>query len=224
MQTDSRDKVGLFEALYSTRALRRYKPDPVPDELLYQVIDAAIRAPAGGNAQVWHFLVVRDADKRRRIGELYMDTWKNYGKQFLENPEAIEQLPRQMQLVVRSTDHLARHFAEAPVHLFVCGPEQSVGTVYPAMQNLLLACRGVGLGSVITMFHRPYAVELQELLGIPEDQVAHGLLPIGWPSDKIGPVSRIPVHKVTSIDSWGNRWDYALQQPEEGLRKRWTGR
>ena len=157
-------EVGLFEALYSTRALRRYKSDPVPDEVLFQVIDAAIRAPAGGNAQIWHFLIVRDAEKRRKIGELYLKTWKSYGKQFLENPETIEQLPRQMQMVVRSTDHLARHFAEAPVHLFVCGPEQSQGTVYPAMQNVLLACRALGLGSVITMFHRPYTKELQELL------------------------------------------------------------
>lgn len=218
------EEVGLFEALYSTRALRRYKPDPVPDEVLFQVIDAAIRAPAGGNAQIWHFLIVRDAEKRRKIGELYLKTWESYGKQFLENPEAIEKLPRQMQMVVRSTDHLARHFAEAPVHLFVCGPEQSQGTVYPAMQNVLLACRALGLGSVITMFHRPYPKELQALLGIPEGQVAHGLLPIGWPSDKIGPVSRIPVHKVASVDSWGAAWEYARQQPDEGLRKRWTGR
>lgn len=218
------EDVGLFEALYTTRALRRYKPDPVPDELLFQVLDAAIRAPAGGNAQVWHFLVVRDEAKRRRIGELYLETWKTYGKQFLENPDSIEKLPKQMQLVVRSTDHLARHFGEAPVHLFVCGPEQSQGTVYPAMQNILLACRGVGLGSVITMFHRPYAKELQELLGIPDGQVAHGLLPIGWPTDKIGPVSRIPVHKVTSVDSWGEPWEYAQGQPEEGLRKRWAGK
>jgi len=216
--------VGLFEALYTTRALRRYKPDPVPDEVLFQVIDAAIRAPAGGNMQVWHFLIVRDAAKRRRIGELYLETWKSYGKQFLENPDSVDQLPRQMQLVVRSTDWLARHFAEAPVHLFVCGPEQSAGTVYPAMQNVLLACRGLGLGSVITMFHRPYAAELRELLGIPEGQVAHGLLPIGWPSDKIGPVSRIPVRKVASLDRWGSPWEYAERQPEEGLRKRWTGK
>jgi len=224
MQADSPEQVGLFEALYSTRALRRYKPDPVSDELLYQVIDAAIRAPAGGNMQVWHFLIVRDADKRRRIGELYMKTWETYGKQFLENPEVIDQLPRQMQMVVRATDHLARHIAEAPVHLFVCGPDQSVGTVYPAIQNVLLACRGLGLASVITGFHRPYTQELQELLGIPEHQVAHALLPIGWPSDKIGPVSRLPVHKVSSLDAWGEDWDYAKQQPDEGLRKRWTGR
>ena len=74
MELKPAEEVGLFEALYSTRALRRFKADPVPDDVLFQVIDAAIRAPAGGNRQIWHFLIVRDADKRRRIGELYWKT------------------------------------------------------------------------------------------------------------------------------------------------------
>lgn len=216
------EEVGLFEALYSTRALRRFKPDPVPDELLYQVIDAAIRAPAGGNMQVWHFLIVRDAEKRRRIGELYWKTWQSYGQQYLEDPSKIDALPRQMRLVVRATDDLARHFGEVPVHLFVCGPAQAIGTVYPAVQNVLLACRGLGLGSVITGFHRRHEAELRELLGIPRDQIAHALLPIGWPRDRIGPVSRRPVRKVASLDAWGAAWPYAADQPEEGLRDRWV--
>jgi len=223
MPTDPAD-LGLFEALYTTRALRRYTTEPVSDEVLFQVIDAGIRAPAGSNAQIWHFLVVRDAAKRARIGELYWKTWEMYGKRFVEDPSSIDALPRQMQLVVRSTDHLARNIADAPVHLFICGPAQSQGTVYPAIQNVLLACRALGLGSVVTAFHRAHDAEVRELLGIPEDQVAHGLLPIGWPSDKIGPVSRIPVHKVASLDSWGEAWPYAGEQPEEGLRKRWAGR
>ncbi len=141
------EAVELFEALYSTRAIRRFKPDPVPDELLFQVIDAAIRAPAGSNQQIWHFLIVRDPEKRRQIGEWYWQTWAEYGRQYLEDPSAIDRLPRQMRLVVRSTDDLARNFAEVPVHLFVCGPKTAAATVYPAIQNLLLACRGVGLGS-----------------------------------------------------------------------------
>jgi nitroreductase len=120
-------EVGLFEALYSTRALRRFKPDPVPDELLFQVIDAAIRAPAGGNLQVWRFLVVRDAEKRRRIGEMYWETWTRYGKEYLEDPSRTDALPRQMRLVVRATDDLARHLGEVPVHLFVCGPRGAEG-------------------------------------------------------------------------------------------------
>ena len=164
-------ETGLFEALYSTRALRRFTDQPVPDDALFQVIDAAIRAPAGGNMQVWHFLAVRDEAKRRRIGELYWQTWTDYGKQYVDDPSAIDALPRQMRLVVRSTDHLARNIGSVPVHLFVCGAEGTQGTIYPAVQNVALACRGLGLGTVLTGFHRRWDDEIRELLGIPPDQV-----------------------------------------------------
>jgi len=167
MDTKSPQELGLFEALYSTRALRRFKPDPVDDELLFQVIDAAIRAPAGSNMQVWHFLVVRDEEKRRQIGEAYWETWASYGKQYVDDPTEIDRLPKQMQLVVRSTDHLARNIAQVPVHLFICGPEGAAATVYPAVQNALLACRALGLGSVVTAFHREHMDRLGPLLDIP---------------------------------------------------------
>ena len=215
------DQIGLFEALYSTRALRRFTDQPVPDEVLFQVVDAAIRAPAGGNMQIWHFLVVRDEAKRKRIGELYWQTWTEYGTQYVDDPSAIDELPPQMRQVVRSTDHLARNIASAPVHLFVCGPENSQGTIYPAVQNVALACRGLGLGTVITGFHRRWDAEIRELLGIPEGQVPHALMPIGYPSDKIGPVGRRPVRKAASLDTWGEPWPFAAEQPEEGWRDRW---
>ena len=126
-----------------------------------------------------------------------------------------------MRLVVRSTDDLARNFASAPVHLFVCGPEGAAGTLYPAIQNLMLACRGLGLGPVRTAFHRWHDTEIRQLLDIPDDVVPHALLPIGHPSDKIGPVGRRPVHKVASIDTWGAPWPFAQSQPDEGWRDRW---
>lgn len=216
------ESVGLFEALYSTRALRRFTDEPVSDEDLYQVIDAAIRAPAGGNRQIWHFLIVRDAEKRRQIGDMYWQTWAEYGKQYVDDPSSIDKLPQQMRLVVRSTDDLARNIGKVPVHLFICGPAQAEGSVYPAVQNALLACRGLGLGSAFTGFHRRSMDKLRPLLGIPEEQTAYALLPIGWPSDRIGAVNRRPVRKVASIDTWGNAWTYANTQPEEGLRDRWV--
>ncbi|MCK9485841.1 MAG: nitroreductase family protein [Dehalococcoidia bacterium] len=222
MELKSPDETGLFEALYSTRALRRFKPDPVPDEVLFQVIDAAIRAPAGSNQQVWHFLVVRDEAKRKAIGEAYWQTWTSYGKQYVDDPSAIDRLPRQMRLVVRSTDHLARHIAEVPVHLFVCGPAQAAGTIYPAVQNALLACRGLGLGSVVTAFHRGHDATLKPLLGVPDDVTLHALLPIGYPEDKIGPVGRRPVKKHASLDTYGEPWPFAESQPDEGWHERWV--
>lgn len=222
MTNHRNEQPGLFEALYSTRALRRFTDQPVEDETLFQVLDAAIRAPAGSNMQIWHFLVVRDEEKRKRIGELYWQTWTDYGKQYVDDPATIDALPRQMRLVVQSTDDLARNIAQVPVHLFVCGPEQAQGTIYPAVQNVALACRGLGLGTVITGFHRRWDAELKELLGIPEGQVPFALMPIGYPSDRIGPVSRRPVRKVASLDSWGEAWPFADAQPDEGWRDRWV--
>lgn len=105
------------------------------------MIDAATRAPAGGNMQIWHFLVVRDVEKRRQIGDIYWEVWKEYGNQYVEDPANIDKLPKQMRLVVRSTDDLARNIGSVPVHLFICGPEQAGGTIYPAVQNALLSCR-----------------------------------------------------------------------------------
>ena len=215
------ESIGLFEALYTTRALRRFTDDPVADEDLYQVIDAAIRAPAGGNMQIWHFLIVRDEEKRQKIGDLYWQVWAEYGKQYVDDPSKIDALPRQMRLVVRSTHDLAQNIGKVPVHLFFCGPSEAAGTVYPAVQNALLACRGLGLGSVVTGFHSVHMEALRDLLDIPANQTAHALLPIGWPSDSIGPVSRRPVTKVTSLDRWGADWHYARSQPEEGWRNRW---
>lgn len=221
MSATPQPTVSLFEALYSTRAIRRFTDEPVSDEVLFQVLDAAIRAPAGSNVQSWHFLIVRDSEKRRQIGEWYWQTWSEYGRQYVEDPSRIDALPRQMRLVVRSTDELARAIAQVPVHLFVCGPAAGAGTVYPAIQNILLACRALGLGSVLTGFHRRHEDKVRALLGIPADQTAFGLLPIGWPRDRIGPVSRRPVWKSTSLDTWGQTWEFAKQQPEEGWRDRW---
>src|SRR3990172_5226210 len=114
------DQTGLFEALYSTRALRRFKPDPVPDEVLFQVIDAAIRAPAGGNQQGWHFLIIRDSEIRMQISKWYEDGWNNSGYVAIEGDAAqIAAMPRQQRLVLRSAAYLAHHMHEAPVLVFV---------------------------------------------------------------------------------------------------------
>jgi nitroreductase len=106
-----------------------------------------------------------------------------------------------MWLVVQSTDHLARNIGSVPVHPFVCGTEGRQETIYPATQNVVLACRGLGLGTVLTGFHRRWDDDIRELLGIPADQVPLALMPIGYPSDKIGPVNRRPVRKAASLDT-----------------------
>jgi len=217
------NQTGLFEALYSTRALRRFKPDPVPDEVLFQVIDAAIRAPAGGNQQVWHFLIIRDSEIRMQISKWYEDGWNNSGYVAIEADAAqIAAMPRQQRLVLRSAAYLAHHMHEAPVLVFVCGPRNAGGSIYPAIQNFLLACRGMGLGSALTTMYARSFDKIVELLRIPEGQQAFALLPVGYPRDKLGPVSRRPLWKHASLDRWGNEWAFAKGQPEDGWRDRWV--
>jgi nitroreductase len=209
--------------MYSTRALRRFKPDAVSDEALFQVIDAAIRAPAGGNIQVWHFLVVRDTEKRMQISKWYEDGWNNSGYRAVESdPAQIAAMPRQQRMVVESAAYLAHNMHEAPVLVFICGPRNAGGSIYPAVQNFLLACRGMGLASALTTMYMRNFGKIVELLGIPEGQQAFGLLPVGYPRDKIGPVTRRPVAKHASLDKWGSEWPFAAAQPEQGWRDRWV--
>jgi nitroreductase len=223
MQVKPPEQTGLFEALYSTRALRRFKPDPVPDEVLFQVVDAAIRAPAGGNQQMWHFLVVRDEGLRRKIAAWYEDGWNNSGYPAIENDAAaLAAMPRQQQLVVRSAAYLAHNMHEAPVLVFVCGPRSAGASIYPAVQNFLLACRGMGLASALTTLYMRNFDKVVEALGIPEGQQAFALLPVGYPRDRFGAVTRRPVHKHASLDRWGSEWPFAKRQPEEGWRDRWV--
>lgn len=223
METKAPEQVGLFEALYTTRALRRFKPDAVTDEVLFQVIDAAIRAPAGGNNQAWHFLIVRDAEKRRQIAAWYEDGWNRSPYRNIEaDPAQIAAMPRQQQVVVRSAAYLAHHMDEAPVLVFVCGPRNAGGSIYPAIQNFLLACRGMGLASALTSLFAPNFDKIATLLNIPEGQQAFGLMPVGYPRDKIGPVTRRPVVKHASLDAWGQAWPFAAAQPEQGWRDRWV--
>lgn len=223
------DSPGLFQTIYTTRALRRFKPDPVPDDLLYQVIDAGLRGATGGARQIARFVIVRDEAKKRQIGEWYWTVWSQYGTQYVDDPSSIDRLPRQMRLVVRSTDHLARHLAETPVLLFVLGPKtdppgQAAGSLYPAIQNMLLSIRAVGLGSVVTTFHRRYEREVCELLGIPDTHETYALLPIGFPTDKPGPVRRpLSVARVATLDGWDSPWPYAVDQPADALLEKWSG-
>jgi nitroreductase len=216
------EQTGLFEALYSTRALRRFKPDPVSDEVLFQVIDAAIRAPAGGNQQVWHFLVLRDPDTRMKVSKWYEDGWNNSGYRAIETkPEAIAALPRQQRMVVESAAYLAHNMHEAPVLVFVCGPRNAGPNIYPAVQNFLLAARGMGLASALTTLYMANFDKIAAHLGIPEGMQAFALLPVGYPRDRIGPVTRRPVAKHASLDRWGNPWPFAAAQPEDGWRDHW---
>lgn len=111
----------LFHALYTTRALRRLKPDPVPEDLLFQLIDAAIRAPSGQNAQDWRFIVVTDPEIKGLMQEASAQGWARYQPRFAENPELMDELPRTKRLSLKSTAYLGAHLGDAPAIIVVCG-------------------------------------------------------------------------------------------------------
>jgi nitroreductase len=224
--------IGLFEAIYSARSIRRLKPDPVPEELITAVLDAAIRAPSGGNAQSWAFVVVRDPDQRRQLGAIYRRASDIAEAVYAARGRPPNLTERQFARLMTSGAHLWQHMGEAPVLLIPCSRRPALpprdalppamaarwedeaayadrirgASVYPAVQNIILACRALGLGTVITTNHIRCEDEVKALLGIPEDVSTWALMPIGWPIDKFGPLTRRPLAEVAHADSWGTAW------------------
>jgi len=196
----------IFETINSQRAMRRLKPDPVPEELIWKLLDAAVKAPSGGNRQPWNFIVIRDDETKARIAEWYLDGWsKAYGpvkQAAMANPVSAR--------TYASADHLANHLAEVPVLIIatiktagVAPVSTSGASIYPAVQNLMLAARALGLGTTITTLHRTHEPEVKQLLGVPEGVDTMALIPLGYPVGRFGPTSRIPTEKVVYWEKWG---------------------
>jgi nitroreductase len=217
------DAAGFFRIVYSTRALRRLKPDPVPEEMLFQLIDAAIRAPSGQNAQDWRFVVVTDAAIKGLMQEAASAAWARYQSKFAADPSLMDALPRTKRLSLKSTAHLAAHVGEAPAVIVACGMKgrhsSPGGSIFPAVQNLLLAARALGLGASI--FQLALSPAVVEAIGVPEEYQPYCVVPVGYPADAPGPVRRKPVRDVAFRDRWGERWALAESQPDEGWRTRW---
>ncbi len=208
---------GFFEILDTTRAMKRLKPDPVPLELLRKVLDAGTKAPSGVNTQPWEFLVVRDPGTKKWIQKRYLHFTKERFGALVDSLEGVDTSHARM---LRTVTHLAEHLHEAPVLLFVCGhrdwpaavpAEQRVGkapapygSIYPCMQNILLACRAAALGASPTTIHHMFEEELAQYLGVPEDVAIVALLPIGYPQGSFGPVTRKPAEDLTHFDRWGD--------------------
>ena len=201
-------EIGLFEALYSQRALRKLKTDDVPDELISKLIESATKAPSGADRQPWRFLVIRDPETKRQIAEYYLRAWEQaYPGGSVGNTISTG--------VYASADHLARNMADVPVLIMACiersGPEATFGlggSIFPAVQNLLLAARGLGLGCALTSLHKRYDTEIKALLGIPDNFETAALLPVGYPEEgtRYGPTRRAPVSEVSYREKWGQAW------------------
>jgi nitroreductase len=202
----------LFEAIGTQRAMRRLKPDPVPKGHVKKILWAATRAPNGGNVQPWRFLVVVDGEKKKRLQEMYAEQWVKYIEVDQGRPRA-DQSPEAIRSHARTLaagQYLADHLHEAPVIIIPCGFLLAVNTgiasgssIYPAIQNLMLAARALGLGTVLTTLHRQNEGAVRELLGIPENAHIAAVIPVGWPMGRFGAGPRLPVEAVTYWDQWG---------------------
>ena len=213
---------GLFQTIYSTRALRRFKPDPVPDEVLFQLFDAAIRASSGQNAQDWRWIIIRDAALKATMRDWALEGWSRYAARYGTDAD-IAALPRNQRLSLQSVRDLAHGLADVPVIVAVLGMKgrhsTPGGSTFPAVQNFQLAARGLGLGSSI--FNLPMRERLLEMLGIPESNQLYALIPLGYPTDKQGPLNRKPVKAVVFDGKFNEPWQFAMEQPDQGWGDRW---
>jgi nitroreductase len=205
----------LFDIIYSLRSIRRLKPDPIPEETLRRIVDAGTHAPSGGNRQDWGFILVRDPELKTFIRDRYRDAQQ---KSRASQPP-ISELPPARQRAVKASMYLSDHMHEAPVILLACSakeypawkqnPRGSTatvhGSIFPAVQNILLACRAYGIGSVLTTTHFFFEDELKQKVGVPDNMEVSALLPMGYPRGKLGKNTRKPVDEVLYWDRWGNK-------------------
>lgn len=190
------EDVKLLEGIRTTRAIRRLRPDPVPRELIRKVCEAGTFAPSGGNRQPWRFIAVSDPERRAWVAERYRERFHAYIAPALEAARE-PGFPERKRRNALAALHLADHLHEAPVHLFVAGwrrrGHEQTQALFPAIQNILLACRAVGLGASLTTLHTGFRDELDPWLGLPPEIPSCALLPIGWPRGRYGRPPRDPV-------------------------------
>ena len=202
----------LFEVIQTTRAMRRLRPDPVPDELVLKILQAGTCAPNGGNSQRWHFLVVKDPKIKQQVQPYYRRAFdeqrRDQHAKAAPPPGATAEGYRRQHTAV---EYLTDHFHEAPVWIVPCLEERggspvprAVGaSMYPAVQNMLLAARALGLGATLTTRHLFYEKEVEAIFGLPPNVHSFAILPIGYPMGKFGPVRRGELSEFVYQDRWG---------------------
>jgi nitroreductase len=202
----------LEDAMVTQRAIRRLKPDPVDDDLVLHLIELALKAPTGSNAQTWEFIVVKDPAVKAKLGTLNRRAFSLYGalgrRQMKNNPPMLR--------ILEAVQWQADHFDEIPVVIVAClngwippwpplAASSLYGSIYPSVQNLLLAARAAGLGAALITLPIWSKILAQRALGLPFKVTPCAVIPLGWPLGKYGPTKRRPVEEVVSLDRYGNR-------------------
>jgi nitroreductase len=231
----------LFDIIWTTRAMRRLKPDPVPEDVLLQLVDAALHGPSGSNAQNWRFVIVRDRAQKEKIQKIWQKTWGFYLETFATAGLRPGETAEQREKMKKVATELADGIADVPALVFVCvardeqlakalaspntlvklvqhfgvagAARMAIGssriqgmadgsTAYPAVQNMLLAARALGLGAVLTTQHFFVPGEFEAAVGLPSNVTLAAIVPVGYPRGKFGPVTRPDPRDVVSWDRY----------------------
>jgi nitroreductase len=212
----------VYEALYTTRAMRRVKPAPIPLDVQQRILDAAIRAPTGGNAQNWRFLLVEDADVKAQLGPVYREClsmlWESIYAQQVAAANANPDDPESAQFlrVQRSAQHLADHFEEYPLLLFsFVQVDPTGGSIFPATWSAMLAARAEGVGAALTSVFVLQPDQVPAILGVPVDEgwLFSSCVTFGYPTGRWGVAPRRPVHEVSYRDRWGTPVGFEVPEP-----------
>jgi nitroreductase len=215
--------VDFFDVVTTTRAIRRYRPEPIPDDDLARLMFAATRAPSGSNRQPFRFLVLRDGPSatvaRRVLGESFRSMWaaKRAAEGYDAGSGADASSPKGR--MAATMQHFVDHVEDVPVIVLACyrrhrPPHPTEGaSLYPACQNLLLAARALGYGGVLTVWHEMVADELRSVLGIPDDVVLGATITLGRPAGHHGPVRRRPLGELIYEDRWDEPAAWAVDPP-----------
>jgi nitroreductase len=213
----------VYEALYTTRAMRRVKPDPIPADVQAKILDAAVRAPSGGNMQNWRFMLVDDPDVKAQLGPIYREClgrlWETIYKEPLINARANPDEPENAQFlrVQRSAQHLADHFEGYPLLLFSFVQfDPSGGSIFPATWSAMLAARAEGIGASLTsVMHVFHADKVLQILGVPNSEgwLVSSCVCFGYPTGKWDVAPRRPVHEVSFRNQWGAPVGFEVQKP-----------
>ncbi len=204
----------LEEAMRTQRAIRRLTTDPVDDSLVLHLIELALKAPTGSNAQNWEFIVLKDPAAKARLAKLNRQAWRLYGgigKRMAERAG-----DEGMMKIIKAVQWQADHFEEAPVIVVACiktiipwfpplAAMSFYGSIFPSVQNLLLAARAAGLGAALITLPLWSRFLARRALGLPFNIAPCAVIPLGWPKGKYGPTTRRPVGDVVSVDRYGNR-------------------
>ena len=206
---DATPTTNLFEIIRTTRSMRRLKLDPVPNELIRKILEAGVCAPSGGNMQRWRFLVIRDPKIKETVGALYKRAWDEQVAPRYRSGEPAPGMSRERFLrLLDAAEYLAAHIHEAAVWIVPCleggTPTRTSGSsIYPAVQNMLLAARALGLGATLTTLYLQFEMEAEAAFGLPPGVHAYALIPIGYPMGRFGPVRRVALADVVYEDRWG---------------------